>query len=263
MKNSVINEWNKAAETYSKLQSNAAFASFNREFVKTLTTDIRGCKILDAGCGDGYYSNYLQQQGANVIGCDGSSEMIRMARTNYPSIQFDIVDLQEVLPYRDQQFDMVFCNMVLMDIEQIDILIAEVSRVLKDNGTLLLSILHPGFVLGYWEFDKTGRKTYRKIANYIKPRSVKMNYWGMTTHYHRPLSFYLNLLSANNLLLDKMYEPPIPTKDIHSRPKLLTRLKIALSELMLPAVNKHIDPAFDDKPFTRIPLFLFARFLKH
>lgn len=264
MRHAAIDEWNNAAEIYAKRQSEAAFAAFNREFIKTLITDISGHKVLDAGCGDGYYSNWLQQQGADVIGCDGSSEMLRLARTNYPSIQFDSVDLLQPLPYADQQFDMVLCNLVLMDIEPIEPFIAEVSRVLKDGGVFLFNILHPGFYVGTWEVDKAGQKTYRKIANYIKPRSQKTNFWGETTHYHRPLSFYFNLLSANHLRLDQMFEPPMSVDDNPKPVKFLIKVKISLVRMVRTLIIKYVEPALNEteEPFERIPLFLFARFVK-
>lgn len=267
MANNGICEWNNAAETYSKLQATSAYADFTKEYVKTLITNISGFKVLDAGCGDGYYTNYFHEQGANVIGCDGSSEMVRLAQSRYPSLQFDIVDLQEQLPYSDQQFDLVFCNLVLMDIEYIDLLVSEVSRVLKKGGLFVFTILHPSFYLGKWEFDRTGRRTYRKVANYINPVSHKMYFWGTTTHYHRPLSFYLNLLSNHNLLLDKMYEPAIPTREAGSYKRPLTAVRIKIAFFSLARAIKHhfvsIKPYTYEEPLTRIPLFLFARFVKH
>lgn len=266
MKHDVINEWNNAAKMYSELQANSFYANFNKEFVKTLTTNISGYKILDAGCGDGVYSNYFQEQGANVIGCDGSSEMVNLAKTKYSSIQFDIVDLQSQLPYEDEQFDLVFCNLVLMDIEFIDMVISEISRVLKNNGIFIFSIVHPSFFLGRWE-RKRGRFTHKKIVNYINPCSKKIDFWGTTTHFHRPLSFYLNLFSNNNLLLEKMYEPAIPAPALsvevnsHKKPSIRSELLSFARFVKQYFISAKLSSY--EEPSTRIPLFLFARLVKH
>lgn len=212
-----MSEWDKAAAVYSKTQMDSVYSLFNREFVKSFVCDPRGKRLLDAGCGDGYYAQHFHEQGASVIGCDGSSQMIRLARTQYPAVRFDMVDLQAELPYQDGQFDLIFCNQVLMDIEHVERFASEISRLLKSGGTFCFSIVHPCFFLGDWEFDQAGKKTAKRTSDYLAYRSEKQHFWGVTTHYHRPLSFYFNLFSARGLTLDEMREPAIPADDAASR----------------------------------------------
>jgi ubiquinone/menaquinone biosynthesis C-methylase UbiE len=227
----MINDWDNAAKIYSKVQENSAYSLFNKEFVKSFVKNLHKKELLDAGCGDGYYSNYFYQQEASVIGCDGSFEMIKIAKARYPKINFDVADLQAALPYRDKQFDIIFCNQVLMNLENIQKFITEVSRLLKSGGDFYFSIVHPCFFLGDWELDKNGKKLCKRINNYIDHSTEINDFWGTTSHYHRPISFYLNLLSENGLVLNKMYEPAIS--------------------------NDGIDDAT-----SRIPLFLFAKMTK-
>ncbi|WP_052418701.1 class I SAM-dependent methyltransferase [Methanolacinia paynteri] len=212
MDDNSISEWNNAATGYSRSQENSPYSLFNKEYVKSFFVhDLHGFSILDAGCGDGYYANFFHKQGADVTGCDGSSEMLKIAKEKYPEIKYDLLDLEEELPYSDEQFDIIFCNQVLMDLKNLPDTIANFSRILKDAGHFYFSVVHPCFYLGDWETDDKGKKVYKKITNYLSHYSEKNNFWGTTTHYHRPVSDYLNILYKNNLVLERLMEPPIFT----------------------------------------------------
>lgn len=227
----MINEWDHAANTYSNLQESSVYSLFNKQFVKFFVGDLRGKELLDAGCGDGWYSNCFYQQNALVTGCDGSSGMIQIARAKYPALRFDLVDLQASLPYHSGQFEVVFCNLVLMDVKHIEKLASEISRILKPGGFFFFSIVHPCFYLGDWEIDEVGKKV-KIIRDYIGQRSETNNFWGVTTHYHRPISYYFNLFSDNGLFVKRLEEPAIPADG-------------------------------SDDATSRIPLFLFAKLVKN
>lgn len=199
-------------------------------------------------------------------GCDGSAVMVSIAQQKYPLVQFDVVDLQEHLPYQNQEFDVVFCNLVLMDIEKIETSIAEMARVLKTGGMFIFSILHPCFYLGKWETDKLGRKTYRKILNYLEPQTKELVFWGETIHYHRPLSYYLNLMTQSKLWLEQLHEPAMVDIDFNDYYKSVpTRIRIRLWERIFAA--KHFlfntQPKEYHTPSARIPFLLFACLIKH
>jgi len=96
MDDNSISEWDKAAAGYSISQEYSPYSLFNKEYVKSLFVhDLRGLKIPEAGCGDGYYTNYFYEQGADVKGCDGSSEMLKIAKVKHPKIKFDLIDLEK------------------------------------------------------------------------------------------------------------------------------------------------------------------------
>jgi len=159
-------------------------------------------KILDAGCGSGIYTDLFTNNGGIVIGCDGSSEMIKIAKTTYPLNQFDVVDLLDHMPYENDEFVIVFCNLVLMDIDPIDSTISEFYRIIKNGGSFFFSILHPAFYRAVWENDG------KKIKNYIKPLVIEQKApWGVTVHYHRSISYYFNKISDKGFSLTKMFEP--------------------------------------------------------
>jgi len=52
--------------------------------------DVNGLTVLDAGCGTGYLSKKLRDQGARVTGIDFSERMIEIARTQNPDMDFRV-----------------------------------------------------------------------------------------------------------------------------------------------------------------------------
>jgi len=205
----VINEWNLAARSYSESDSKSPYSIFCKKFVSNHFSNIQNFKILDAGCGNGDYTHILTKKEGNVIGCDGSEEMLKIAKLRYPSYQFDHVNLLKNIPYKNEEFDIVFCNLVLMDIDPIDILINEIYRIIKNDGLFFFSIVHPAFYLADWEKDEKGVVISKKVKKYITPYIEKQVFWGITTHYHRPISYYYNKLSESGFTFKNMFEPGI------------------------------------------------------
>ena len=206
---SVINQWNNAAESYSEFEATSMYSRFCRELISNRFNYVRGLKILDAGCGHGIFTHILSQNGGDVTGCDGSDEMLKIARSSYPQYRFDEVDLKFGLPYEDAQFDCVLCSLVLMDIDPIDSIITEFHRVLEPNGTLFFSIVHPAFYPGVWEKNENGVAVSKKVSRYINHFSLSQNTWGETMHYHRPISYYYNMMSTAGFRLTEMLEPNV------------------------------------------------------
>jgi len=205
----IINEWNNAAKIYSENNNISIYSLFCKEFIKNYFIDVKNKKILDAGCGNGDYTHILIENGGNVIGCDGSNEMINISKKIYPNYKFENVNILNNLPYENNSFDIILCNLVLMDIDPIDNIISEFYRILVNNGILFFSIVHPAFYLGEWEKDGNGKIISKKISKYITPIEGKQHFWGTTTHYHRPISFYYNKLIEKGFKINKILEPKV------------------------------------------------------
>lgn len=74
MKN-IVEQWNKAAQKYTEDQEHSEYAESNKQIVKKRFQDLSGLRVLDLGCGYGYYTDYFQSIGADVLGVDGSANM--------------------------------------------------------------------------------------------------------------------------------------------------------------------------------------------
>jgi SAM-dependent methyltransferase len=94
-------------------------------------TPIATPRVLDVGCGSGYYSEVfatLLSGGVQYTGIDYSDAMIARARTHYPSGNFQVADATK-LPYPDAAFDIVFNGVSLMHIVDFQSAIREAARV--------------------------------------------------------------------------------------------------------------------------------------
>lgn len=95
-------------------------------------------KILDVGCGLGYFTDLLSRQGADCTGIDMDSRCIDYC-TELMSGNYQIADATK-LPFPNNHFDKVLCTEVLEHINNNGVVLDEIWRVLKDNGTLVTSV---------------------------------------------------------------------------------------------------------------------------
>ncbi|MDE5697583.1 MAG: class I SAM-dependent methyltransferase [Lachnospiraceae bacterium] len=203
----IINQWDNAALRFTEAQEKSEFAESNKRVVKNRFGHFNGEKILDLGCGYGFYTDYFRSIGANAIGIDGSEKMIEIAAERYPLTEFHVMDIMKPLAFENHQFDIVFSNQVFMDIENIDIVFSECNRILKTGGILYYSIVHPAFYDCHWLGDENGFRYAKSIEKYIHCYQFKNDFWGETEHFHRPLSYYLNTASNNGFCLVQSCEP--------------------------------------------------------
>ena len=123
----IIKQWNNAALKYTQAQENSEYVQINKNTVKNRFPCFNGEKILDLGCGYGFYTDYFVSIGANAVGIDGSEKMIEIARDRYPLTEFCVMDITRPLAFDNGRFDIVFSNQVLMDVENIDFIFSEPS----------------------------------------------------------------------------------------------------------------------------------------
>lgn len=93
---------------------------------------------LDAACGTGRHSAYLASLGHTVIGVDSSAAMLDRAREKVPGGEFHQAELHD-LPLPDDRVDLVVCALALMHVPDIEPVLAELVRVLRPGGSLVIS----------------------------------------------------------------------------------------------------------------------------
>ena len=98
-----------------------------------------GAAVLDMGCGEGYGTARLAARGAEAVGVDVSPEVIGHAGAKYGSdgCRFQVYDGRE-LPFPDGAFDMVTSFQVLEHVQDDEGYAAEVARMLRAGGRLVL-----------------------------------------------------------------------------------------------------------------------------
>lgn len=103
-----------------------------------------GSTFLDAGCGPGFHTIRLARRGFRVQAVDFSEAALEMARKNVTEAGLDdLISLQREnlvsLSFADGSFDYVLCWGVLMHIPNVASAIAELCRVLRPGGVLVVS----------------------------------------------------------------------------------------------------------------------------
>jgi 2-polyprenyl-3-methyl-5-hydroxy-6-metoxy-1,4-benzoquinol methylase len=109
-----------------------------------LAGDIASADILDVGCGAGHYAAELLARGARVTGIDVSATLLRHAHLRAARAQLRLHDLERPLDFAaDASFDGVVCALVIHHVTNRRQLLAEIRRVLRPAGWLVISTTHP------------------------------------------------------------------------------------------------------------------------
>ena len=99
-------------------------------------------RALDAACGTGRHARHLVELGHDVLGVDLTPEMLALAEANVPEARFAVADLSAI-PAADGEFDLAVSGLALAHLADLGPGVAELARVLRPGGRLIVSVLHP------------------------------------------------------------------------------------------------------------------------
>ncbi len=99
--------------------------------------EVDGISVLDVGCGKGAFSRRMVEAGAEVSGIDIAEKFVGIAQRNIPCGRFKAASATKI-PFEDAQFDAVFSFEVLEHIPDTEKAVAEMVRVLKPGGKILI-----------------------------------------------------------------------------------------------------------------------------
>jgi len=188
MTSAVAQLFDAMAPTYDDLELwyEHLYAVLHRILRETIGRAPAGGVALDAGCGTGFQSALLAELGWEAHGVDVSAGLLAVARRRLPGTAFALASV-ETLPYRDACFDaVVCCGSTLSFVDDPARALAELGRVLRPGGRLLLDCEHrpsldlawtlasalTGDPLGY---GVGAREAWRAI---IPARSLRLTYPG-------------------------------------------------------------------------------------
>ncbi|MFB6394313.1 class I SAM-dependent methyltransferase [Polymorphospora lycopeni] len=201
-------DYDNFADAYAAENETGLFnAYYERPAMLRLAGDVSGRRILDAGCGSGPLSAALRARGAVVTGFDVSAAMINLARQRLgEDADLHVADLSKPLPFADAEFDDVVASLVLHYLEDWSGPLAELRRVLKPGGRLLLSVMHPAaYPVTHPEDDYFALTKYSE--DYIMDgQTVWLTFW------HRPLHAMSDAFAAAGFRIVTISEPP-PSPD--------------------------------------------------
>jgi ubiquinone/menaquinone biosynthesis C-methylase UbiE len=107
-------------------------------------------RILDIGCGEGYFAAALARAGAEVVAVDVAEEPLRRARARHPSLDVRLVQPEAPLPFEDASFDVVWAGETIEHVADTSQWLSQVRRVLRSGGLLLLSTPDHGPLWRMW-----------------------------------------------------------------------------------------------------------------
>jgi len=185
-----------------------------------LAGDVRGRRVLDAGCGTGYLTQQLSHRGAQVTGVDLSDRMIAIAREQFPTLEFRVDSCSQLSTCGDAEFHLVIANYVLMDLPDLEAAVNAFARVLVGGGAAVVVFSHPCFPQGGARVgaDLT-QVSYHWDFSYFQPKKCVDPPWGHFTSdfiwFHRPLSDYWKAFRSAGFLVTDFEEPRITEERYH------------------------------------------------
>ncbi len=171
---------------------------------------VKGKVVLDVASGSGYGSAFLARSAAKVYGVDVDKDAIAYAKKNYAdkNIEFVLGDGTKI-PLEDNSVDVVVSFETIEHIEDYETFMAEVKRILKDDGLFILST--PNDV----EFPETNHFHIHEFERRELEKLVK-KYFKQSKSYYQATWLYNALVEEKGITeewrapLETIQTAPIP-----------------------------------------------------
>lgn len=181
---------------------------------------IKGKAVLCVGCGTGEECFYLKSlEAKRVVGIDISEGLIKLAKTNYPNLEFYVMDMDK-LDFPQNSFDYVFSHLAMHYLPNWTKTLRNIRSVMKNGSEFLFSTHHPikwgaqvkrerdkeSFLIGFIKYF-SGK--YEVFGDYLNTRKVSDTWFGdfPVVYYHRPLSAIVKDILASGFQIVDFIEP--------------------------------------------------------
>lgn len=192
------------AEDYARHAAGSPYnALYDRPAVLSLLGDVRGQRVLDAGCGPGFYAEKLVEQGAEVVAFDQGPGMVRLARERVGErAAFRVHDLADPLDWlEDHSFDAIVLALVIHHVDDRVAALTELHRVLRPGGRMVVSTHHP---VSDW-LRRGGSYFDAQVVEEVWNEGWQVRYWQL------PLTTICEEFSAAGFVIERLVEPiPVP-----------------------------------------------------
>lgn len=165
---------------------------------------------LDVGCGEGRFCRMMADAVPEVSGLDPTEELLQCAR------ELGVADYvrgrAEAMPFADGAFDLVVSYLTLIDIDDANAGLAEMVRVLRPGGRILIANLNSWITSAQtagagWNRHDDGSVT-ATMDRYFEPHAYPAEWAGIRVrNWHRPMRFYMQALLDLGLTLTHFDEP--------------------------------------------------------
>jgi SAM-dependent methyltransferase len=193
--------------------------------LRAMLPEMRGLRVVDLGCGFGWFSRWARERGAAaVLGLDISSRMLERARamTADEAIAYRQADL-EALDLPAGAFDLAFSALALHYVVDLGALMSRLHRALAPGGMLVASFEHPIFTAPIpqgWTEDATGRR--RWPVDHYRIEGPRVTDWlaAGVVKQHRMLGTTINLMVGAGFRVTHLDEWGPSEAQVAARPEL-------------------------------------------
>jgi SAM-dependent methyltransferase len=197
--------------------------------IQMLLPELRRKRVVDLGCGFGWFARWAMIQGAaSVLAVDLSENMLSRARaeTADPGVRYLRADL-ESLELPEETFDLAYSSLTLHYVEDFGRLVGGVLQALVSGGHLVFSIEHPIFMAstrpGWFTTDEGGRTWPVDHYAIEGPRVTDWLAKGVTKQ-HRTLGTSLNTLIDAGFAIRRVVEWSPTPEQLAAQPSLTDEL---------------------------------------
>ncbi|MBY8999645.1 MAG: methyltransferase domain-containing protein [Candidatus Heimdallarchaeota archaeon] len=196
--------------------------------------NVQGLKVLDAGCGNGYFARKLAKKGAKVYGVDFSDNFIEYCKVREAKEQLGAKFLQTSLTdlsfFENEFFDLIISNVVLVDVQDYQKAFFELNRILKQDGRFIWSNLHPAFGrLGSYllrlplDTSRNEERRYNLVDRYFDSGGTLVSWENFQPlwQFHRTFSEYSHALKEAGFTIREIIEPKPDLGLIKENPRAL------------------------------------------
>lgn len=154
-------------EVYESRYEDGIYATRATEATKFLA-QIEGKRILDAGCGIGFFSGLCNRKNASVYSLDWARALLEHCNHNYNPGQVIQGDIKEI-PFPNGAFDWVLALDVIEHLYDPSKFLTEIARVLRKEGRLLLETDNRIYIWSFlflkrvYSFFKKRTSSYQKL----------------------------------------------------------------------------------------------------
>ncbi|OQA91846.1 MAG: putative S-adenosylmethionine-dependent methyltransferase [Elusimicrobia bacterium ADurb.Bin231] len=155
-------------------------------------------KLLDVGCGTGYFLKAASEIKIETYGVDISSNAVEISRKNSPSSNITEVN-DEILPFPDASFDYVCCLGALEHFIDMDKGVSEFIRVARPSAKFMIIVPNVNYI--YWKI--TGKSGTEQQE--INERLYSLKEWKsyFESHGFKTLNVYQDTWEFKNVLQRK------------------------------------------------------------
>lgn len=198
--------------------------------LQSLLPPLSGQRVVDLGCGYGWFCRWAMENGADsVLGLDVSEKMLEraVAQGHDPRIAYQRADLER-LKLVPASLTLAYSSLAFHYISDLAALLRKVHQALLPGGRLVFSIEHPIYMASLqpdWIVDSHGRKSW-PVDNY-QVEGPRLTNWlsDGVIKQHRTLGSLLNLLIDSGFSLDRVIEWGPSAEELKARPGLADEIQ--------------------------------------